>query len=274
MGNVLPPRILGENAFNKAISIANYIGEKAAYPLSNAHDWDKNTYYEALVAGNNTIDLDMGANYEVDTIALFGAHKYWESGSALIVLAANNPSYSGAVTIGSFTPAGPSSTYFYSTLTPTNLRYYRLFTFAYEGAPTFSAVPEVISEIWLGKRLEFPVGTEFSYDPDHEMVKSEKYATEEGRIIPGAKKYSEHNIMAEFKRLPISFVKDDLMPFLENVYTSMLPFWFYPDPGGSFGDADRYWLMYAMEDPQINLPIYNDDINFRNWTLEAEGVVE
>jgi len=177
----------------------------------------------------------------------------------------DNPSFSSPTLLGSdgFAWDGPR----YINLTSGTQRYNRIRIGSGSVAP-------FIAVAFLGTKMEIPVGPQFSFDPDRQNIKSEKFVSYSGRLVGSAVKYAERMMNVPFQRLSETWVDSDLRPFLEDHYGAMLPFIFVPDPGQVFtsdGITKLYYLT-APDDPTIELPVYGEDIGFRNWTLIANGV--
>lgn len=240
--------------------------EASGFPKENLVDWLDWTYWKSTDASDQNIDVDKGAaGVTINTLAIL-AHNIGTAGNSLnadvTVYEDDNDSFSSPTQLGTveITDDDP----FYLDLTSGTERYNRI---------KISNIDEAvfIGVLWLGAKMEIPVGPEFTFDPDLQNVRSEKYNNYEGRMVGSAVKYSERSMNIPFRRISQSFVDSDLLPFLEDHYGQMKPFFFVPDPGDIFGTEKVYYLV-APNDPTINLPVYEDDIGFRDWILRAQGV--
>jgi len=258
------PFILYNNELeNGVLSVTS---EEASFPKENMIDWLDWTYWKATTGLDQNIDVDKGApGVEVDTLAIL-AHNIGTGGNSLgatiTVYEDDNDSFSSATTLGTISPTDDNP--FYLDLTPGTERYNRIKIENMED-------PAFIGVIWLGKKMEMPVGPEFSFDPDMQEVVSEKFVSYSGRMVSSSVKYSDRTMNVPFRRIAQSFIASDLLPFLEDHYGQMKPFFFVPDPGDVFGTGKVYYLV-APDNPSIGLPVYNDDIGFRDWELVARGV--
>jgi hypothetical protein len=259
------PFILWDNVMESGTITVD--SEEVGFPKENMLDWLDWTYYKSTgPTSNQRIYIDKtSAGIEVDTLAVLG-HNWGSGGSSIgtvvYVHQDDNPGFSSATLIGTVTLFDDEP--FYLDLTPGTERYVRIWIINLESA-IYSAV------VFVGKKMEMPVGPEFSFDPDMQNIKSEKFVSYSGRMVSSAFKYSERKMTVPFRRLSQTFIDSDLLPFLEDHYGRMKPFFFVPDPGNVFGD-DKIYYLTAPDDPTINLPVYEDDIGFRNWTMEAQGV--
>lgn len=240
--------------------------EESGFLKENMTDWLDWTYWKASSGADQSIDIDKGVGgIEVDTLAIL-SHNIGSAGSSLnadvTVYDDDNSGFASPVTLGTIEITDDNP--FYLSLTLGSQRYNRIKITNTDDAP-FAAV------IFLGKKMEIPVGPEFSFDPDHQNVKSEKFSSYSGRMVSSSVQYSERNMNVAFKRIAQSFIISDLQPFVEDHYGQMKPFFFIPDPGDVFGTGKIYYLV-APDNPSLDLPIYNDDIGFRNWTLKAQGI--
>lgn len=242
--------------------------EESGFPKENLVDWLDWTYWKASSAAAQNIDVDKGAagsSVEVDSLAIL-AHNLGTGGNSLgcdvTVQEDDNPSFSSPTTLGTVSPVDDDP--FYLSLTAGTERYNRIKIENMED-------PAYIGVGYLGKRMTMPVGPEFSFDPDRQETKSEKYVNYSGRLVGSAKKYDERIMEVDFRRIAQSFVASDLLPFLEDHYTAMKPFFFVPDPGNVFGTGKVYYLT-APDNPRVELSVYGDDISFRDWVLRARGI--
>ena len=259
------PYILAENFINDSTTFT--ASEAVGFPAENVADLLDWTYWESAITGNQFFSMDMGADIDPDTVVIGGSN-LWPNGSVFLLQSSNDSGYSPAETRATWSLTFPflDQTKYISLSEFPPARYWRAFVFA---GPS-GGIPK-ITNLWLGSKITIPVGAEFSFDPDMQKIISEKYANSEGRLPSNGKRYSERMMNVEFKRISQSFVDTDLLPFLEDHYSQMLPFFFVPDPGNVFG-TDKIYYLTAPENPRIELPVYNDQIGFRNWTLLAEGV--
>jgi len=240
--------------------------EESGFPKENMVDWLDWTYWKASSAVTQNIDVDKGAaGISVDTLAVL-AHNFGTGGNSLdcdiTVQEDDNPSFSSPTTLGSVTITDDKP--FYLALTAGTERYNRIKIENMEDAP-------FIGVIFLGAKMTIPVGPEFDFDPDRQNIQSEKFVSYSGRMVSSAVKYSERDMNVPFRRIAQSFVALNLLPFLEDHWAQMIPFFFVPDPGDVFG-TDKIYYLVAPDNPTIELPVYEDDIAFRNWTLRAQGV--
>ena len=260
------PFILYNNELeNGTFSITS---EESGYPKENLVDWLDWTFWKSTDASDQTIIIDKGtAGIEVDTLAVLG-HNFGSAGNSVgtrvRVWDDDNPSFTSPASLGNKNIYDDEP--FFLELTSGSQRYNRIRIINLE-EQIYAGV------VVLGKRMTMPVGPEFTFDPDRQEIKSEKYLNYSGRIISAAKKYSERIMEVEFKRIAQSFITSDLLPFLEDHYSAMIPFFFVPDPGDVFGTEKIYYLT-APDNPRIDLPVYMDDINYRNWILRAQGVLQ
>lgn len=257
------PFILSDNVLiDGTVTVTS---EEAGYPKENMWDWLDSTYWKATSAAVQNIVIDKGAaGISVDTLGVLG-HNWGTAGNSLgtevYVQEDDNAGFASPTTMGSKVMADDNP--FYLDLTAGTERYNRIRLQRLDEAP-YAAV------VVLGAKITMPVGPRFTYDPDKQKTYSELFNAHKGRVIYSSRRYSDRMMNVPFRRIPQSFVASDLLPFLEDHYTAMLPFFFVPDPGDHFGTSKVYYLI-APKDPEINLPVYEDDINYRNWTLVAQG---
>jgi hypothetical protein len=240
--------------------------EASGFPKENMFDWLDWTYWKASTAVDQNIDIDKGAaGISVDTLAIL-AHNLGTAGDSVgtvvTVYEDDNSGFSSPTTLG--TVAISNDRPFYLSLTSGTERYNRI-KIANLDEAVFAGV------VWLGAKMTIPVGPEFAFDPDKQNIMSEKFVSYSGRMVSSAVKYSQRDMIINFRRIAQSFISSDLLPFLEDHYGQMKPFFFVPDPGDVFG-TDKIYYIVAPDDPTIELPIYNDDIGYRNWILRARGV--
>ena len=240
--------------------------EESGYPKENLWDWQDSTLWKATSAGDQNIDIDKGAaGTAVNTLCVLG-HNWGSAGDSVgcqvTVYDDDNPSFSSPATLG--TVSIEDDIPFYLSLTAGSQRYNRIKIANFDEAP-YAAV------VVLGSRLEIPVGPDFSFDPDKQNIRSETYNSYAGRVLASSIQYAERQMEVPFRRLAQSFVSATLLPFLEDHYGMMLPFFFVPDPGDVFG-TDKVYYLIAPKNPTIELPVWEDDISYRNWTLKANGM--
>jgi len=240
--------------------------EASGFPKENMFDWIDWTYWKASSSVDQNIDIDKGAiGISVDTLAIL-AHNIGSAGDSIgavvTVYEDDNSGFTSPTTLG--TVAVSNDRPFYLSLTPGTERYNRI-----KIANIDEAV--YIGVVCLCAKMTIPVGPKFSFDPDKQSIMSEKFVSYSGRMVSSAVKYAQRDINVPFERIPQSFIASDLLPFLEDHYGQMKPFFFVPDPSDVFG-TDKIYYLVAPDDPTIELPIFNDDINFRNWVLVAKGV--
>jgi len=258
------PFILYNNVMDG--NIFSVTSEEPGFPKENMTDWIDWTYWKSTGPLSPEWIIVDTLNVAVDTLAILSHNLYsgGDSGSdtALIIEQDDNTAFTSATALGSYGPTSDAP--FYYTFTLSSERYIRIRIHNMED-------PIFIGVAFLGNKMEIPVGPEFSFDPDMQEIQSEKYLNYSGRIVGSAIQYSERMIQAPFRRISQTFIDSDILPFLEDHYGQMIPFFFVPDPGDIFGDNKIYYLI-APDNPTISLPVYNEDIGFRNWTLIANGV--
>jgi len=240
--------------------------EASGFPKENMSDWLDWTYWKASSSVDQNIDIDKGAvGISVDTLAIL-AHNLGSAGDSIgtvvTVYEDDNSGFTSPTTLG--TVAVSNDRPFYLSLTAGTERYNRI-----KIANLDEAV--YIGVVCLGKKMTIPVGPGFNFDPDKQNIMSEKFVNYSGRIVSSAIKYSQRDIIVEFRRIAQSFIASDLLPFLEDHYGQMKPFFFVPDPGDVYG-TDKIYYIIAPDDPTIELPIHDNDNEFRNWTMKARGV--
>lgn len=261
------PFILHENQL--ADYLFGALSEESGYPIENVADYLDWTYWQATTGAEQKIYIDKTANGLVasDCLAILG-HNF-ESGSlsssTTVSVYESTTGFTTTTLLGS--KVVDSDNPFYIDLTEGDDRYVTIIISPMND-PAYAAV------VWLGMKMEMPVGPEFSFDPDMQEVMSERFVSYSGRLVSSAHKYTERMVECEFKRLSQTFIDSDLLPFLEEHYEKMKPFFFAPDPGKVFTDGDEVKLYYltAPDNPRISLPVYNDEIGFRNWNMIAQGV--
>jgi len=257
------PFMLWDNILNRANTSISVTSEAAGFEKENMSDWLDWTYWKASSTAQQDIDIDKGnVGIPVDTLCLLG-HNINDVMNNVQVYEDDNPGFSSPTLLGQdgFAVTWPH----YINLTSGTQRYNRIRILSGSVAPEWAIC-------YLGTKMEMPVGPEFSFEPDMQDIKSEKFVSYSGRMISSAFKYSERRMNVPFKRLSQTFIDSDLIEFLEDHYGQMIPFFFVPDPGDEFGANRKTYYVVAPDNPEIELPIYEDDIGFRNWTMRAQGV--
>ena len=251
--------------------------ESTIAPKENLWDWKDWTYWVANDTNDQWVIIDRGASGQpaVNCIAVSGHNWGTADGNGVLVTVEqdDNSGFTSPTSLGTITVLVDEP--FYLEFTDATERYIRIsMDFISPTAPAGLWA----SRFFIGEKLELPVGPEFSFDPDVQEAKTMKFRNYNGDIITTSKRYSSREMNVEFKRIPQSFVASDLLPFLEDHYGEMLPFFFVPDPANVFSPdptasqtGSKIYCLIAPDEPTISLPVYNDDINFRNWTMIAIG---
>jgi hypothetical protein len=242
------------------------VSAASGFPKENMWDWLDWTYWKADSADDQNIDIDKGtAGISVDTLAIL-AHNIGSAGDSVgavvTVYEDDNSGFTSPTTLGSVAISNDRP--FYLSLTSGTERYNRIKIINLDEAV-------FIGVVCLGTKMTMPVGPEFPGDPDRQNVMSEKFVSYSGRMVSSAVRYVQRDMNIPFRRISQSFIDSDLLPFLEDHYGQMLPFFYVPDPGDVFG-TDKIYYLVAPDDPRIELPIHENNISYRNWTLIARGV--
>lgn len=256
------PIILWDNILAKKTLTAS--SEASGFPIENIFDWREWTYWKASSGGLITIDFD--SDFETVNILAISGHNFGSGASSIGARIQIQQSTSSGFMIydilGNYYPIDDEP--FYFEFTQATKEYIRI-------EITDMDDPPYIAVAYMGDKMELPVGPEFSWDPDMQNTKAEKHKSYSGKVIATTVAIHQREVEVPFKRIPQSFVTSDLLPFLQTHYKEMQPFFFIPDPG-DFWDDDKIYFLTPPDNPEISLPMYNDQTDFRNWTLRAKGL--
>jgi hypothetical protein len=241
--------------------------EESGFPKENLLDWLDWTYWKSTSAAQQNIDVFFASpNVGMDTGAILG-HNLGTAGNSLgtqlRILNDDNPSFSSPDVL--YTATITDDNPFYFDIGQLWTEQYFRFEITNLDEACFIAVA------FLGPKLTMPVGPEFSFDPDMQNVMSERFSSYSGRMVSSAVQFVEREMDVPFMRLSQTFVANSLLPFLEDHYGQMIPFFFVPDPGNFFG-TDKIYYVVAPDNPSISIPVRSDDKNYRDWTLVAQGI--
>lgn len=265
------PFILWTDIFYSS-SIITTSGTDSNYPVDNMIDKLDYTYWKSSDSNDPYIDINKGGS-DYGILAFAGQNFDTVGVTRISVYKDTSASFSSPTLI--YERTYPPDYPFYAELSSNSGNSYLRIQFS------LSSNLIQIPVLWLGNKMEIPVGPEFNFDMMKQEIQSEKYLNYSGRMISSALKYSKRMIQCEFKRLSETFCfqsgDNSLFKFLEFHYGQMKPFFFCPDPGQElsvnlYGVDPLLMYLVAPDNPTINLPIYEDDIGFRNWTLEAQGI--
>jgi len=224
------PFILYDNILNRSNTSITVTSEASGFPKENLYDWKDWTYWKASSTAQQDIDIDKGTTgISVDTLALLGHNMDYVMAN-VTVYEDDNPGFTSPTTLGSdaFAYDGP----YYINLTSGSQRYNRIRIGSGSVAP-------FIAVAYLGTKLELPVGPEFSFDPDRQDIKSEKFNSYSGRMVSSAVKYAERRMNVPFRRLSETFIDSDLRPFLKTITGQCYHFSLYLTP-------DRFLLPVVL----------------------------
>lgn len=238
-----------------------------------ADDKDYLAWRPSTIADKSyAVDLGAGNTIEANVVAILGHTLFTETASVTV-------SHSDTAITGPFTDVvGPFA--------PSNNRII-VRTFESAGAHRFwrvlfSSIDSTslqVSEVFLGRRIEFPFGIEWrGFDPLEEMPVNRAVRTEQGHVIKVTSDFSRRLGSWEFRFLPDSFVGDETLfigfkDWWDTVGSKGLPSVFHWNPGspGSF-EQDGVW---AIVRGTMGRPLATQiDSGFRNVSFDFEGLKE
>ena len=206
--------------------------EASGFPKENAVDRMDWTYWKTNSNPTQDATVDRAtAGVNCDTVAFLGHNlgSGGASGGATVKVQTSNARFfgGGVTTLATVTVLDDDPFYIDFSGGVRNT-YIRILIENMNDA-TFIAV------LWMGDRMEIPVGPGFSFDPDKQNAQGERYLNYEGGLIASNVNYSDRDMNVPFRRIPQTFIVSDLLIFLEDHYGEMKPFFFVPDPGDIFG---------------------------------------
>lgn len=256
------PIILADNVLETYEAGLTVTSEAAGYPISNLIDRLPGTYWAPTSTATQDIDVDkLAPGVAVDFLCI-GFHDLGTQTATITVYEDDNSGFTSPTTLGtkSFTSDGLQ----FLSLTSGTERYNRIRITSLDAAC-------YIGVLFLGKKLTMPVGPEFGYTPDAQRTYGASLVSTTGQFMGSAIDFTERKLEVTFRNIPQTFVASDLLPFLEDYYLQIKPFFVVPDPGNIYG-TNKLYYMTPPDDPEIQLSTQEENILLRTWTLTAYGV--
>jgi len=231
--------------------------DTVGYPFANLYDWRDYTQWMSSATGELVIKLDAeplpGQVMTVDTLVIFGHDLHTVGVSGLSLLWSDDDvTYTPC-----FTPLTPDSDrIIFRSFAEEAHRYFKLIIPAgYTQAPK-------IGLLFVGAAMAIPAYPDSGFDPDALEADVAAEYSRTGRLLGIADRFRRREIKVNFSRLPLAFIKDELMPFWNAHGTK--PWFFAWDP---VGHPDEAYLV-RLSTPRLEAP-YEKTLRNLSLTLVA-----
>ncbi len=131
---------------------------------------------------------------------------------------------------------------------------------------TLSTVIPFIGVLFVGKKLEMFRNPIQGYDIHSQQTFGELFVSQAGQKLANAIRFTNRRLLAEFEDLPETFVRNTLLPFMENHYLDGKPFFWKHDV---ISPSTRVYFISGPTDPELTLPYF---VNSHQFFLIAEGL--
>ncbi len=217
------PVIAWNNLLADAEVTVTHTESADGYPFQNLSDWRDYTLWKPAGTGEVFIKLDAGSGntITVNTWAIAG-HNLYSAGVTGMGLYRSDDDENYYPCLDTVDPAADGV--FFRKFDIVSARYVKMVI--PEG---YVETPEM-GVVCLGACLAFPAYPDPGFDPDGQETEEAVQYSRCGNLLGVATLYRKHNIVAEWSRLPASFIEDEWMPFWQS--HGSRPFFFAWDPLG------------------------------------------
>ena len=256
------PIIFYDNIFTIDTPTATTTDSDDAFDAANINDYRTYTYWKSTNSGTNYLYIDAGAADDADTLGIV-SHNLGTVGATVSVESSTTNAWAGEEVeqLAGFAPSDDEA--IMKTFTTANIRYWRI-------KITGGSAAYQLAVAFLGERIDMPERVKAVFVPENISIQAQMTRSKVGNILGSVIRHKPFTLAPEWNGLTYTFVNGTYLPFWEDHYSEMKPFFWSLDIGTFPGEI---FYVVAPKNGRFRRPLLKND-RVESLVLQMEGIWE